>query len=139
MKKLAYVLVIVLTVIFTLPTPTFAAATKHLGTEQVYFPISSSGEAIVEETKYYSTGGDYRLCFSNITPYNHLGVTVLETDEAGNPSEYVLLDLYTVNNATSFCTTFNVEPYVDGTNNLAELEFRFEATKADTINVDFYD
>lgn len=136
--KKIHLLFLGILMVFILPTSAFAQDTPgqwdKLGTETITLTADGSYHTI-NLSKYWSYGGDYKVSISGLNSNDWFNMDVYDADPDGN-DDYVYGTTYKGPD-TDF--KFSTAGYVDGSNNEAELYFRFYGTENDTIYVTFYD
>lgn len=118
-----------------LPSNAFAAGGTWdlLGSESL---SAYKGTVTINNSKYWSGGGNYKVHVSGADPATQVTVTVYEDDPDGSTLVYCVL---AYGDTDIDFPSFSTEEYVDGTNGKAELRFEITRSQADAITVSFYD
>lgn len=128
-KKILFATVLSLAI----PSVTLASGTSYLGSESL---SAYAGTIVIDASKYWSTGGDYKVRISGADSTTQIGVFVEEDDPTGlDELVYGVIK----NGDGNGNYEFSVEEFVDGTNGKAELRFEISRSQPDAITVEFYD
>ncbi|HHW36574.1 MAG TPA: hypothetical protein GXX18_04800 [Bacillales bacterium] len=115
-------------------SPFGAGEWDFLGSENIRL---GDDTVVIDDSKYWSGGGDYKIRISGANSINVITIWVSEED----PTSSIPVYGRTLNGNANGEYEFSTRDVVDGSNNKAELKFEFTGALQpyDDIVVEFYD
>lgn len=116
------------------PEPLGAGEWDFLGSESIRL---GNGTIVIDSSKYWSGGGDYKLRITGAHSSNLISIWVTEEDPNGNSLVYSRI----INGNANGEYVFSTRGFTDGSNGKAELRFEFDGSLQpyDDVVIEFYD